>query len=164
MGNSDGVRFQCSCRSDAGQDSLLHGPPGRAAPIAPLHKLNPVIANQFVQLSSVPLARLRHFVVGLLTRTKVRGGVSHDLLRQYAAKQGNWYFLTKVKYHLMSPFGSHSRLPRLLSDLPNENVFDSIITTGNRRNWYIDLGHNDALTRGWMRLPATICIATRSPY
>ena len=40
---------------------------------------------------------------------------------------------------LLSPFGTHSRLPRFLSDLPNENVFDSVITTGNRRNWYTDL-------------------------
>ena len=39
---------------------------------------------------------------------------------------------------LMSPFEPHSRLPRFLSDLPNENVFDSVITSNNRRNWYLD--------------------------
>src|SRR5262245_1110895 len=38
----------------------------------------------------------------------------------------------------MSPVGLQSRLPRMLSDLPNENAFDSVITSGNRRNWYLD--------------------------
>ncbi len=46
-----------------------------------LAKLHTTLTNQFAQLSEVTPARLRHFVVGLLTRTKVRGGVSHDLLR-----------------------------------------------------------------------------------
>ncbi len=105
---------------------------------AALAKLHTTLANQFALLDKVTVARLRHFVVGLLTRTKVRGGVSHELLQGYAAKQGQRYFLSKDKYPLMSAFGPHSRLPRLLSDLPNEVVFDSVITLGNRRNWYLD--------------------------
>src|SRR5262249_45377773 len=98
---------------------------------AALGKLQTTLANQFAQLSGVTPARLRHFVVGLLTRTRVRGGVSHDLLRGYAAKQGNYHSLTKGENPLMSPFEKHSRMPRFLSDLPNENVFDSVITSGN---------------------------------
>ncbi len=101
-------------------------------------KLHTTVTNQFVQLGQVSPGQLRHFVVGLLTRTKVRGGVSHELLRGYAAKQGQRYFLSKDMNPLMSPFEPHSRLPRFLSDLPNENVFDSVITSGNRRNWYLD--------------------------
>ena len=55
---------------------------------ATVDKLHTTLTNQFAQLSGLTPARLRHFVVGLLTRTKIRGGVSHELLRGYAAKQG----------------------------------------------------------------------------
>jgi DEAD/DEAH box helicase domain-containing protein len=103
-----------------------------------LAKLRETISNEFSQLADVSPERLRHFVVGLLTRTKVRGGVSHELLGGYAAKQGQRYFLSKDMNLLMSPFDPHARLPRFLSDLPNENVFDSFVSTGNRRNWYSD--------------------------
>jgi DEAD/DEAH box helicase domain-containing protein len=109
---------------------------GRLA--AAVDRLHTTLGNQFVQVADVTPARLRHFVAGLLTRTRVRGGVSHDLLRGYAAKQGQRYFLSRDMNPLMSPFEPHSRLPRFLSDLPNEVVFDSAVITGNRRNWYID--------------------------
>jgi DEAD/DEAH box helicase domain-containing protein len=103
-----------------------------------LDKLHTSLTNEFTQLSGLTPARLRHFIVGLLTRTKTRGGVSHELLLGYAGQQGKRYFLSKDVSPLLSPFGQHSRLPRFLSDLPNELVFDSAITTGNRRNWYSD--------------------------
>src|SRR5262249_27843810 len=61
---------------------------------ATVGKLQATLANQFAQLSGVTPARLRHFAVGMLTRTRVRGGVSHELLRGYAAKQGQRYFLS----------------------------------------------------------------------
>ena len=105
---------------------------------ATVGKLHTTLTNEFAQLSGLTPGRLRHFVVGLLTRTKVRGGVSHELLRGYAAKQGQRFFLSKDMNPLLSPFGPHSRLPRFLSDLPIEKVFDSAITIGNRRNWYSD--------------------------
>jgi DEAD/DEAH box helicase domain-containing protein len=105
---------------------------------AAVGKLQTTLTNQFAQLSGVTPARLRHFAVGLLTRTRVRGGVSHELLRDYAAKQGQRYFLSKDMNPLLSPFEPHSRLPRFLSDLPGEVVFDSVITSNNRRNWYLD--------------------------
>jgi DEAD/DEAH box helicase domain-containing protein len=106
--------------------------------IVALGKLHTTLTSQFALFDQVTTARLRHFVVGLLTRTKVRGGVSHELLRSYAAKQGQRYFLSKDMNPLMSPFEPHSRLPRFLSDLASEKVFDSVITSANRRNWYLD--------------------------
>ena len=105
---------------------------------AGLAKLHQTISNEFTQLADMIPARLRHFIVGLLTRTRIRGGVSHPLLQGYATKQGNTYFLSKAIEDLLSPFPPHSRYPRFLSDLPNENVFDSFVSTGNRRNWYTD--------------------------
>ena len=59
-------------------------------------------------------ARLRHFVVGLLTRTKIRGGVSHELLRGYAAKQGQRYFLSKD----MNPLHVALRAAQPVAPLP----------------------------------------------
>jgi DEAD/DEAH box helicase domain-containing protein len=103
-----------------------------------LDKLQEVLVNQIGGLQGLTADELCHFVVGLLTRTKVRGGVSHEMLRQYAEKNGNGYFLSKDRNPYMSPFGRQSRLPRLLSLQPNEKVFDSAMATGNSRTWYLD--------------------------
>ena len=96
------------------------------------------LRNEFEPLSEVDISRFRHFIVGLLTRTRIRGGVSHPMLRGYAANQGKWFFLTKERERLMSPFGSQSRLPRFLSTVAGERVFDSVVTSGTRPNWYTD--------------------------
>lgn len=108
-------------------------------------KLEPALAvlfekltNEFEMIGPSHAARIRHFVVGLLTRTRIRGGVSHEFLKAYADEQGNWYHLTRERQELISPFSSDSRRPRFLSLLPNERVFDSFITSGNRRTWYLD--------------------------
>ena len=82
---------------------------------------------------------IRHFVQGLLERTRIRGGINHSLLKRYASEQGNWYFLTKKMQPLLSPFHKHSpRFPRFLSDTPDGRVFDLFVTAGSRRTWYID--------------------------
>ena len=108
-------------------------------------KLQPVLAalfekltNEFSMIGPDHAVRIRHFVVGVLTRTRIRGGVSHEFLRTYADEQGNWYHLTRERQELISPFSSDSRRPRFLSEQPNERVFDSFITSGNRRTWYLD--------------------------
>jgi DEAD/DEAH box helicase domain-containing protein len=81
---------------------------------------------------------VRHFLQGLLERTRTRGGIVHPLLGHYAQEQGNWYLLTKKQQILMSPFHKNSpRFPRFLSDA-NGKVFDLFITAGNRRTWYVD--------------------------
>ena len=56
---------------------------------------------------------VRHFVSGLLERTRIRGGIVHSLLDQYVHDQGNWYHLTKKQQPLLSPFHKNSpRFPR----------------------------------------------------
>lgn len=82
--------------------------------------------------------QLGHFLLGVLTRTKIRGGVADALLKGYGQNHGKWYFLTKEKNRLMSPFPTQSRLPRFLSLNPGELVFDSVIVSGERRNWFSD--------------------------
>jgi DEAD/DEAH box helicase domain-containing protein len=109
--------------------------------VVALEKLEAKLPHEFTQLTEMDPSQLRHFIVGLLTRLKTRGGVSHGFLWSYAANQGKSYLLSKEKQPLNSPFGPQSRLPRFLSDLPNENVFDSVITSSNRRNWYTDWAH-----------------------
>lgn len=96
------------------------------------------LENQLGILGDVDPGRMRHFVVGLLTRTRVRGGVSHKMLERYAAENGQRFFLSKRMNRLMSPFSKDSRFPRFLSDLPNEEVFDSFVSSAGRRNWYTD--------------------------
>ena len=101
-------------------------------------RLHEVLVNQVGELRALEQQRVRHLLLGLLTRTRVRGGVSHPLLAQYAANHGKGYFLSKERNPLMSPFGRFSRLPRLLSLQPNEAVFDTAISSGNSRTWYVD--------------------------
>ncbi len=85
---------------------------------------------------------LRHFVRGLLERMRVRGGIDHPFLRGYAGSGGNWYFLTKRKNPLCSPFGRQSVMPRFLIDRPartgGDEVFDPIVSTPRQPTWMRD--------------------------
>ena len=105
---------------------------------AVLDRLRLVLTNEIAPLEHVTVDQLRRFVLGLLWRTKTRGGVSNPLLTKYAENGGKWYFLTKKMAPLLSPFSSQSRLPRFLSTALGEPVFDSVIPSGNRATWYVD--------------------------
>jgi DEAD/DEAH box helicase domain-containing protein len=103
-----------------------------------LERLRLVLSNEVALLERVPVGQFRRFVLGLLTRTKTRGGVSHPLLAKYAANAGKWYFLTQKMAPLLSPFSSQSRLPRFLSAVAGEKVFDSAVANSNHNTWYVD--------------------------
>src|SRR5262249_15506090 len=105
---------------------------------AALGNLQTTLANQFAQLSEVTPARLRHFVVGLLTRTRVLGWLYHILFRDYPPKQARLSSLTNDITPLLPPLTPHTPLPLSLSNSPNENVSDSALPSNNRRNWYLD--------------------------
>jgi DEAD/DEAH box helicase domain-containing protein len=85
-------------------------------------------------------AQVQHFLAGMLQRLRVQGGVSHPFLDVYVAQQGKWFFLTKKKQPLLSPFGSHSRLPRFLTEAPPEgrSVFPSIAAASDKPTWHRD--------------------------
>lgn len=89
---------------------------------------------------SIEPARVLHFLAGLLQRLRIQGGISHPFLDAYAAQLGKWYFLTKKKQPLLSPFGSHSRMPRFLSEAPPEgrSVFPSIAAATEKLTWHRD--------------------------
>jgi DEAD/DEAH box helicase domain-containing protein len=82
---------------------------------------------------------LRHFIVGILERTRTRGGIEHPFLNNYAQEQGNSYLLIKKIQPLLSPFHKNSpRFPRFLTDTAEHKVFDLYISGGSRRTWYVN--------------------------
>ena len=97
------------------------------------------LPEEIGSIENISSDAVRHFLQGLLERTRIRGGIVHSLLDRYIYNQGNWYFLTKKETPLLSPFHKNSpRFPRLLSDTPDGKVFDLFVTSGTRPTWYID--------------------------
>lgn len=98
-----------------------------------------ILREEIGLLKDISSDSVRHFVVGLLERTRTRGGVVHPLLKHYAEEQGNWFLLTKKRQPLLSPFHKHSpRFPKFLTDSSNRDVFDLYLTSGLRNTWYVD--------------------------
>jgi len=98
-----------------------------------------ILPEEIGSLQGLQHADVRHFCLGLLERTRLRGGVTHPMLDHYALEQGNWYLLTHKMQPLLSPFHKNSpRFPRFLTDAPNRDVFDLFIASGARRTWYTD--------------------------
>ncbi len=104
-----------------------------------LAKLTVTLPEEIGLLKTVSPDAIRHFVVGLLERTRTRGGMAHPMLKRYAQEQGNWYMLTKKMQPLLSPFHKRSpRFPKFLTDSAERDVFDLFVTGGTRRTWYVD--------------------------
>jgi DEAD/DEAH box helicase domain-containing protein len=89
---------------------------------------------------AIDAATVRHFLAGLLQRLRTQGGVDHALLRRYVEHQGHWLHLTKGRQPLLSPFGSQSRLPRFLCDVPPDGrtVFTSFAAGPDKWTWHRD--------------------------
>lgn len=92
------------------------------------------------QRVSVTVERVQHFLCGMLQRLRVQGGVCHPLLDAFVESQGKWFFLTKKKQPLLSPFSSHSRLPRFLTEQAPDGrmVFASISAPPEKWTWHRD--------------------------
>lgn len=67
--------------------------PGRLQSVS--EALTLVVREEIGLLKDLAPDALRHFVVGLLERTRTRGGIAHPLLKCDVEDQGNWYLLTK---------------------------------------------------------------------
>jgi DEAD/DEAH box helicase domain-containing protein len=85
-------------------------------------------------------AMVSHFLRGLLLRLRIQGGIDHPFLRHYIESQGAWIHLAKSRQPWLSPFGPHSRLPRLLTDAPPRarQIFQTISADGDRLTWQRD--------------------------
>jgi DEAD/DEAH box helicase domain-containing protein len=87
--------------------------------------------------------RVRAWLVGLLRRWRVQGGVYHNLIDGYFRAHGGYFHLTKQRQPLLSPFSPASILPVLMTDaLPGEvderRTIDPVVSPANRRTWYRD--------------------------
>ncbi len=96
------------------------------------------LPEELASLRGLQPAGLRYFLLGLLDRTRLRGGVDHPLLQRYLYNQGLWYMLTKKIEPLLSPFHKRSRLPKFLTDKAERGVFDLFISSGRNPTWYAD--------------------------
>jgi len=102
-------------------------------------QLEIILPEEIGSIQEPDTKAIRYFMLGLLERTRIRGGIEHPLLNRYASEQGNWYFLTKKLQPLLSPFHKNSpRFPRFLTDTRERDVFDTFISTGTRRTWFMD--------------------------
>ena len=98
-----------------------------------------VLTEEFGLLKDLNAEQVQHFIIGLLDRTRTRGGIDHLLLKRYAKLEGNSYYLMKKENRLLSPFHPKSpRFPKFLTDDPKAKVFDSLVSTGVRDTWYVD--------------------------
>jgi DEAD/DEAH box helicase domain-containing protein len=111
--------------------------PARLDPL--LDRLHLTLREEIGFLRNLDRPALRHFVVGFLERTRVRGGIVHPLLKRYVEEQGNWFKLTKGQEPLLSPFHKQSpRFPRFLTEATARGVFDAYLPGSSGRNWYFD--------------------------
>jgi len=116
---------------------LDHEPLERVAAILTLELAEGGLLDRPITLER---AQVAHFLAGMLQRLRVQGGVAHVFLDAYVAQQGKWFLLTKAKQPLLSPFGSHSRLPRFLTEHPPDgrSVFPSIAAAPTKATWHRD--------------------------
>ena len=83
-----------------------------------------------------------YFLSGLVTRTRLRGGVLHPWLLPYACARGNRFLLSKKQNPLSVVFGQASVYPRfLLASKPSESrrsVFDVFGGNAKALTWFRD--------------------------
>lgn len=122
--------------------------------------------------------QVQHFLSALVERLRVHGGICHPLLNRYLDTGANWYFLTKRKQPLLSPFTRGSVLPRFLTDRVSGDGASSplvcIYSSPKRQTWHrdwaerclgigrTDSGINDLYRRALSRLTAAGVIAERA--
>ena len=103
-----------------------------------VQRLLPVLQEEIGSLSSLTSADLTHFLLGLLNRSRLRGGIAHPLLSRYIESNGNWYLLTRKQNRLLSPFYKNSpRFPRFLAD-SGSKTFDTYTTMGSAQTWFVE--------------------------
>src|SRR5690606_28615047 len=87
-------------------------------------------------------AQVAHFLHGMLQRLRLKGGIEHPLLHDYA-REGSRFFLSKAKNPRLSRFGPQSSVPQFWyqgeakKDQSNpKNVYQPLHSQPSARNWY----------------------------
>jgi DEAD/DEAH box helicase domain-containing protein len=101
-------------------------------------RLHTILSEEFNLLSQLEVGEVRQFLLGLLDRTRTRGGVFHPLLNRYIESNGSWYLLSRKQNQLLSPFYKSSpRFPRFLAD-SSSKTFDTYTTIGSAQTWFVE--------------------------
>ena len=119
---------------DKVRSSILHIDSGKIKNVA--EKMLTFLSGDYGVIDDLAEERVKQFIIGLLMRVKLRGGINHQLLDKYRIDQGNTYLLTKKMNPHMSPIGG--AVPHFLSDDKSSKNFDSFVTGGNRSSWAVD--------------------------
>lgn len=83
------------------------------------------------------LHRVQHFLEGLLQRLRLKGGIHHPLLEEFARRDSR-FFLSKAKNPRLSRFGPHSQVPAFwyLGDPGPRSSYQALHSSPRTRTWY----------------------------
>lgn len=83
------------------------------------------------------VAVVRHFLVGLWQRLRLKGGAFHPLLMGFAARD-NPYLLRKIKNPRLSRFGARSELPSfwVQGEPSPKSTYQALHSAPRTRTWY----------------------------
>lgn len=102
-----------------------------------INRLHAILEEEISASGTISLLDTGYFVWGLITRSRLRGGVDHSLLKRYVESGGNWYLLTRKQNQFLSPFYRQSpRFPRFLTD-SGSKTFDTYTTQGSAQTWFV---------------------------
>lgn len=94
------------------------------------------VPNRLGTTSGLGEGAFRQFLVGLLNRLRLRGGIHDALLQPFFESGGNSYQLSKNIVALLSPFGPRTNRPLFLTN-SGTGTFDNVAPK-DRQNWYSD--------------------------
>ena len=99
-----------------------------------VEELSETIRNEIGVLRDIDINRFKSFILGLIMRIKLQGGVYHAALETYIQSNGNSYLLNKIPY--MPSFGQGSRAPVFLTN-KRQSRFGTLLSAQNKANtWY----------------------------
>jgi DEAD/DEAH box helicase domain-containing protein len=94
------------------------------------------VPNRLGVVAGVTQPAFRQFLVGLLNRLRLRGGITDALIRPYFETGGSDFELNKKRNRLISPFGPRTTRPIFLTN-QTKGRFDCVAPR-ERPNWYSD--------------------------
>jgi DEAD/DEAH box helicase domain-containing protein len=99
-----------------------------------VEELSEKIRNEVGVFREIDKNRFRSFILGLIMRLKLQGGVYHTALETYIQANGNTYLLNRIPY--MPSFNEGARAPVFLTN-KRQSRFDTLLSAQNRANtWY----------------------------